>query len=108
MKRTITTVWVLLSLAFVAVGEVPAQTIYPPAGPYISPNISDFSGSSFLTTDPVVATYFFYWYSVLSNEHIVNGNNSDALTDHPIGSSATPISYPPNPAYQTRPRASYP
>jgi hypothetical protein len=109
MKCTITMLWVLLALAFARVGGVQAQTIYPPAGPYISPNISDFSGSSFLSTDPVVATYFFYWYSVLSNEHIVNANNSDALTDHPVGSSAAPVSsYPPNPSYQTRPRAAYP
>lgn len=82
---------VLLALLFLSQGNLRAQTIYPPAGRYIKPYISDFNGNSYLTTDPVIATYYFFWYSVLTGEHIANPNGSDSLTDHPIGADISPV-----------------
>ena len=32
---------------------------------------------------PIVATTYFYWYDAATNEHIIDGDGTDALTDHP-------------------------
>jgi len=61
-----------------------AQEINPPLGPYVHLTAADFTNSSsFSTNTPLVATYYFYWYDIYSNAHIVDGDGTDALTDHP-------------------------
>ncbi|MGC8742377.1 MAG: DUF5010 domain-containing protein [Verrucomicrobiia bacterium] len=61
------------------------QREIPPAfGKYINLSEKDFSKSrSFTSKDKIVGTYYFYWYNVYTKEHILNGDGSDALTDHP-------------------------
>ena len=57
----------------------------PPAfGPHVGLTEKDFAGTqSFTPKDRIVGTYYFYWYCAQTKEHIVNGDGSDALTDHP-------------------------
>jgi hypothetical protein len=38
---------------------------------------------SFKKDRPVVGTYYFYWYDSETNEHFIDGDGTDALTDHP-------------------------
>jgi hypothetical protein len=53
-------------------------------GPYINLKPADFAESStFTSSDRVVSTPYFYWYDIYSLAHIIDGDNSDALTDHP-------------------------
>lgn len=79
--------WLLLATLVVALGPACGQTpreIPPAAGPFVGLTEKDFAGSrSFTTNDRVVGTYYFYWYCVETQEHIVNQDGSDALTDHP-------------------------
>lgn len=58
----------------------------PPAyGPYVNLSAKDFAGSkSFGAHDHIVGTYYFYWYDIYSQSHIINGGGTDALTDHPV------------------------
>lgn len=51
----------------------------------------DFRGRSFTLADYVTATYYFYWHDTRTGAHIVNGNGSDALTDHPDYSTPAPL-----------------
>jgi len=69
----------------VAAGSHAAERQIPPAfGPYVNPSEADFSGSaSFKTTDRIVGTYYFYWYDINSQSHILNHDGTDALTTHP-------------------------
>jgi hypothetical protein len=62
-----------------------AQPAIPsPYGHYIRLGDDAFADAkSFSAKDRLVGTYFFYWYSVETKEHIINDNNTDALTDHP-------------------------
>ncbi|HNQ88112.1 MAG TPA: DUF5010 domain-containing protein [Verrucomicrobiota bacterium] len=58
--------------------------INPPLGPHVNLAPADFAGSStFTAADRIVLTPYFYWYDVYTQAHIVNGDGSDALTDHP-------------------------
>ncbi|HOF60868.1 MAG TPA: DUF5010 domain-containing protein [Candidatus Latescibacteria bacterium] len=52
-------------------------------GPYVFPAHQDFAGRSFSPRDPLVLTYYFYWYDVYGGSHMRNGDGSDALQDHP-------------------------
>jgi hypothetical protein len=72
-------------LAMACAGAVPAQPAIPPAfGPHARLTDKDFAGSTtFSTNDRIVGTYYFYWYCVRTKEHIINGDGTDALTDHP-------------------------
>jgi len=55
-----------------------------PPGPRIAPNVTNFGeAESFSSDDKILCTYYFYWYDVYSNAHIVNPDGSDALVDHP-------------------------
>jgi hypothetical protein len=64
--------------------EAIAQEINPPLGPYVHLTDADFAGSStFSTNTPLVTTSYFYWYDSYSNAHLVDGDGTDALTDHP-------------------------
>lgn len=38
---------------------------------------------TFTSDDKLVATYYFYWYDVFSNAHIIDHDGTDALQDHP-------------------------
>ena len=58
--------------------------INPPLGSYIHLQPADFVGSAtFTAADRVVFTPYFYWYDINTRAHIVNGDGTDALTDHP-------------------------
>ena len=59
---------------------------YPsPPGGHIGLQSADLeSVPSFETGQPVVGTYFFYWYNDATGEHFLNSDGSDALVDHPI------------------------
>jgi len=39
---------------------------------------------AFRKDQPIVGTYYFYWYDSGTKEHFLNGDGSDALTDHPL------------------------
>lgn len=70
-------------LAFI--GILRGQPAIPPAyGTNIHLSEKDFVGvPSFTPQDRIVGTYYFYWYSTETGEHIRNGDGTDALTDHP-------------------------
>jgi hypothetical protein len=38
---------------------------------------------SFKHGQPIVGTTYFYWYDIDTKSHIINGDGTDALTDHP-------------------------
>ncbi|MBE3068683.1 MAG: DUF5010 domain-containing protein [Planctomycetes bacterium] len=44
--------------------------------------------------DPVVATYYFYWYDAPSGGHFIDADGSDALTDHPADPKGTSYRLP--------------
>jgi hypothetical protein len=69
----------------VALGAHAAEREIPPAfGPYVNLTDPDFAGSrSFSAMDRIVGTYFFYWYDIHTQEHIVDHDGTDALTTHP-------------------------
>ena len=73
----------LLSAAYPG-GSQGQPAIPPPYGTNIHLTEKDFVGlRSFRSQDRIVGTYYFYWYSTETGEHIRNGDGSDALTDHP-------------------------
>src|SRR5437667_7137294 len=77
------------------------QEINPPLGPYVHLTEADFSGSSsFGTNTPLVTTSYFYWYDIYSKAHIVDGDGTDALTDHPP--TLTDFSYKSKPWHTTQ------
>jgi hypothetical protein len=57
----------------------------PPAfGPHTKLSPSAFEGvPSFTATQRIAGTYYFYWYDAATKEHIIDHDNTDALTDHP-------------------------
>lgn len=59
---------------------------YPsPPGPYIHLSQKALAeASSFRGDQPIVGTYFFYWYNIHTKEHFLNPDGSDALVDHPV------------------------
>ncbi|MCX7044806.1 MAG: DUF5010 domain-containing protein [Candidatus Sumerlaeota bacterium] len=75
----------VISISHGVTGSVLAQpAIPPPYGRYIHLGEDAFAGvRSYSVKDRIVGTYYFYWYCVDTKEHIVNGNGTDALTDHP-------------------------
>ncbi|MBI1930743.1 DUF5010 domain-containing protein [Candidatus Poribacteria bacterium] len=42
----------------------------------------DRPGHAFTSSDRIVCTYYFYWYDIDTNFHIIDPDGSDALTDH--------------------------
>jgi hypothetical protein len=62
-----------------------AEREIPPAfGPYVNLKPADFAESrSFSTNDRIVGTYYFYWYDIYTQAHIVDPDGTDALTTHP-------------------------
>ncbi len=62
-----------------------------PAGPYVAGDRDDdFSGETFGATQKIVATHYFYWYSVYTRQHLIDGDATDALTDHPAMIAGVP------------------
>ena len=61
-----------------------AAAINPPIGPYVNLTERHFAGvPSFAATNRLALTPYFYWYDSYSQSHLLNGDGSDALTDHP-------------------------
>jgi hypothetical protein len=59
-------------------------TLPAPPGAFVGPaKPEDAKAAGFHQGDPLIATTYFYWYDVNTRAHVVNGNGSDALTDHP-------------------------
>jgi hypothetical protein len=82
-------------------GTALAQEINPPLGPYVHLTEADFTNSTtFSANTPLVMTYYFYWYDIYSNAHIVDGDGTDALTDHPP--SLTDFSFKSKPWHLTQ------
>ena len=53
-------------------------------GPHVNLTAKDFAESkSFTAKDRIVGTYFFYRYDIYTQEHIIDGDGTDALTTHP-------------------------
>ena len=75
----------LLSLTSASALPAAQPPEIPPAfGPHVNLSAQDFQGSqSFTATNRLVATYYFYWYDAPTKEHILDGDGTDALTDHP-------------------------
>ncbi len=65
----------------------------PPAAPFVPPKAPGASiglkggdikpAVRWADDQPIVGTYFFYWYDVNTKEHWRNADGSDALVDHP-------------------------
>jgi hypothetical protein len=61
-----------------------APPILPAFVPHTNLNPADFAGAkTFTPRDRLVATYYFYWYDSYTKAHLLNGDGTDALTDHP-------------------------
>lgn len=57
----------------------------PALGKHTGLKETDFKNvSTFRAGQPIVGTYYFYWYDVNTQEHFVNADGSDALTTHPL------------------------
>lgn len=70
-------------------------------GPYVSLQPEAFAQSkSFKATDRIVGTYFFYWYDVHTDTHILDADGTDALTTHPP--TLTDFSYTSTNWYRTQ------
>ena len=55
-----------------------------PPGPHVKKVSSgDLKKTAFRADQPVVGTYYFYWYDDASKAHFMNHDGSDALTRHP-------------------------
>jgi hypothetical protein len=78
---------VVLALASSTISRVSAQHPQPP-GPFARPvDKAKLAKTAFGRKQPIVGTYYFYWYDVKTGEHFVNPDGSDALTDHPADSN---------------------
>ena len=64
--------------------DVPADfALPPPPGKYVAAGPEAVAAPTFHAQSPLVATSYFYWYDAESKAHVLNGDGSDALTDHP-------------------------
>jgi len=65
--------------------DLPADFSLPaPPGEFVGPVKPEASGAgSFRRGAPLIATTYFYWYDAASRAHVVDGDGTDALTDHP-------------------------
>ena len=69
----------------IAIGaDVPADfALPPPPGKCVATGPETVTGPTFRSKSPLVATSYFYWYDAESKAHVLNGDGTDALTDHP-------------------------
>lgn len=75
---------VLFCGAMVIGADVPTGFVLPPPpGTSIAAGPETTAGPTFRSRSPLVATSYFYWYDAESKAHVLNGDGSDALTDHP-------------------------
>ena len=74
----------LLYAAFIC--SMSSISAFPsPPGPYVHLTQDDLAeASGFHQGQPIVGTYFFYWYNIHTKEHFINSDGSDALVDHPV------------------------
>jgi hypothetical protein len=83
-KSTTLAMLVLVVFVFSTSRRVDAQRPEPP-GQFARPvDRAMLAKTAFGRTQPIVGTYYFYWYDVNTGEHFVNSDRSDALTDHPV------------------------
>lgn len=71
---------------FAALGaDLPADfKLSPPPGSFVSKTQPDRSASGrFAAGTPLIATSYFYWYDEATKAHLIDGDGSDALTEHP-------------------------
>ena len=55
-----------------------------PPGPHVRPVArSELRSTAFGVAEPIVGTYYFYWYDIETTEHFVDHDGTDALTRHP-------------------------
>ncbi len=74
----------MLAYALFTCCVVSAANYPSPPGPYLPVTSSDLANvQSFRNDQPLVGTYFFYWYNIYTKEHFLNHDGSDALVDHP-------------------------
>ncbi len=84
------TSWFLLMCLW---GDAVPTTAPAPPGPHCraAPELHR-QAASFKTGSPLIGTTYFYWYDAPSGEHTIDGDGSDALTDHPAPEMPT-LSY---------------
>ena len=65
--------------------DLPADfKLSPPPGSFVGAARPDNSATGrFKAGTPLVATSYFYWYDEATKAHLVDGDGTDALTDHP-------------------------
>ena len=84
MTTRLPTALLFLCVTVTAGAQEAARTIPPAPGPHVGLSAADLAGArSFRGDEKVVMTYYFYWYDDRTKTHLVNGDGSDALTDHP-------------------------
>jgi len=76
----------LLMACLLIRGAVFGQEARPkPPGPYLRQvEKKDLAATAFSRERPLVGTYYFYWYDSVTGEHFIDGDGTDALTDHPV------------------------
>ena len=71
-------------VVFLAWGAAVQRPIPGAYGRFIRLTKADFAGvPSFRNSDRLVMTEYFYWYDAPSKSHVVDGDGTDALTEHP-------------------------
>ncbi len=71
----------LLGVASADAADLPADFTLPdPPGPFVSQTAA---ASALAAGQPLIATSYFYWYDSDTKAHLIDGDGSDALTDHP-------------------------
>ena len=84
MKRLILLAVAALCFRVHAADPASPPPIPPAPGPHTNLTERDFAEArSHSATNRLVGTYYFYWYNADTKEHLVNGDGTDALTDHP-------------------------
>jgi len=65
--------------------EVPHDfALSPPPGRFVSASRLDPAAEpGFKSGAPIAATSYFYWYDAATKLHVIDGDGTDALTDHP-------------------------
>ncbi len=67
-----------------AFGQEPRPARPDPPGPYLGAVKPDsLKATAFSEEAPIIGTYYFYWFDSETGEHWVDGDGTDALTDHP-------------------------
>lgn len=89
MKQTIAVPPCLLALTLAAAAPAADPAAAPPRASPPGPHVRKadpalLAKTAFRADAPIVGTYYFYWYDSDTREHFVDGDGSDALTDHPV------------------------